>query len=355
MEPGNPAIRVAIIGLGVISVAPAAPASAPHLGHAFARSHAAALANIPGVSLVAGCDLLESARASFEDEWRSVWPDLRMYNSSDEMLDTNEIDLLIIATPDHVHEKPLLDAIGREIPMVMIEKPLATSLASADKMISAVEAGSSTVAVDITRHWYPTYQAALGEIEAGAIGEVKHINVNFGGPRAMLWRNHTHMLDMMNQFARSNPVTAYAELEPGMENYGLEYRGQGGSNPDLEPGLEAMFSWENGVRGHLLGMKDTWANMHVEVVGSEGRITVNDNSGHISSTGERGVVTRQIVPQFTVVGIEAALRDLISSHANGTEPACTVYDARKPVAMIDGVLRSQAEGNRRVEIALPSR
>lgn len=347
--------RVAIIGLGVISAIPAAAASAPWLGTAFARSHAAALANIPHATLVAGCDLSEIARDSFVDQWKAIWPDLHLYDDSDEMLAAEEIDLLIIATPDHVHEEPLLAALTRQIPMILIEKPMAVSIESADRMITAVEASSSTCAVDITRHWYPTYQAALREVGAGAIGEVKHVNVNFGGPRAMLWRNHTHMLDMLNQFARSNPVTAYAELEPGMEDYGIEYRGGGGRNPDDEPGFEAVFTWENGVRGHLLGMKDTWANMHVEVVGTDGRITVNDQAATLTSRGDRGIVSRQIDPQFTVVGIEAAIRDLISSHAKGTDPACTVHDARKPVVMIDGILRSQAEGNLRVDIALPTR
>lgn len=334
---------------------PAGPASASVLGTDMARSHAAALANIPETQLVACCDHSETARTSFLEHWQRLWPKVRTYGDCEEMLNSESIDMLIIAITDNVHEHPFVSAIQHNVPMVFCEKPLATSIESADRMIAAIRTSDSTCAVNITRRWYPTYNQVLAELDAGVIGELKHINLNFGGPRAMLWRNHTHMLDLLNLFARSHPVTVYAELEAGFEDYGTDYRGDGGRSPELEPGFEAMFTWENDVRGHLLGMKDTWPNLHVELVGTEGSITVNDQFASVTSPSERNTTTRQLAPRYTVAGIEAAIRDLKNSHAKGIDPACSVYEARKSVVMIDGILRSQAEGNRRVEIALPGR
>jgi len=46
--------RTALIGLSWIATDPAAPASHPSLGTSIPYSHAAALANIPGIDVVAG-------------------------------------------------------------------------------------------------------------------------------------------------------------------------------------------------------------------------------------------------------------------------------------------------------------
>lgn len=352
MDPIRP-ISAAIVGLSPIAAAPAGPASSPLLGTAMARSHAASLARIPEVTSVAACDLSEEARDAFSENWTSRWPGLKLFSDFDQMLQERRPDFLVIAIPDTLHETAILKALEHNVPMIMLEKPMAVDVSSAERILAAVEASNTTVAVNTTRRWYPTYVAAQQEIEAGGIGELRHVKVHFSGPRAMLWRNHTHMLDLLAYFAKSDPITAYAELETGFEDYGIEYRGDGGRSPDLEPGLEAMFSWANGVRGHIYGMKNSWPVIHLELTGTTGRILVNDTLATLTNASESGVVSRPLAPNFTVQGIEAVHRDIIASHAIGTQPEGNLREAIRTVRMIDAALRSQAEGNRRVEIPLP--
>jgi hypothetical protein len=51
-----------------------------------------------------------------------------------------------------------------------------------------------------------------------------------------------------------------------------------------------------------------------------------------------------------MVGMEAAVVDLIRSFENGTEPQSPPREARKAVTIIEGILESQASGNSRVDI-----
>ena len=346
-------ISSAIVGLSPISSAPAGLATSPLLGTAMARSHAASLARIPQVTDMSACDLSSEARDSFADNWSSRWPDLTLFNDFDRMLEEQKPDFLVIAIPDTLHEMGLMKALEHNVPMIMLEKPMAVDVPSAERILAAVEASNSTVSVNVTRRWYPTYVAAQQEIEAGTIGDLRHVKVHFSGARSMLWRNLTHMLDLLTHFAKSDPVSAYAELEPGMEDYGTAYRGDGGRSPEMEPGMEAMFGWANGVRGHIYGMKDSWPVIHLELTGTTGRIVVNDTLATVIYASESGVVSRPLAPTFTVQGIEAVHRDIITSHVSGTQPEGNLREAIKSVRMIDGALRSQAEGNRRVHIPLP--
>lgn len=114
-----------------------------------------------------------------------------------------------------------------------------------------------------------------------------------------------------------------------------------------------MFSWTNGVRGHIYGMKNSWPVIHLVLTGTTGRILVNDTLATLTNASESGVVSRPLAPNFTVQGIEAVHRDIIASHAIGTQPEGNLREAIRTVRMIDAALRSQAEGNRRVEIPLP--
>ena len=194
----------------------------------------------------------------------------------------------------------------------------------------------------------PSYVAARAAIRNGAIGTLSQVNVQHGGPRAMLWRNHSHTLDLVNYFAEGNPVWAFAELEPGFENYGTEYKGDGGRSPELEPGLNAYIAYDNGVRGFLTGMKRTAPQLRADLVGSTGRIIVTDQSATLIEQTERGLSTTPIVPSGTRAGMQAAIEDLIDALETGKTPQNPPREARKTVALIEAVLESQAAGNARI-------
>ena len=76
------------------------------------------------------------------------------------------------------------------------------------------------VNVNHTRRWNPTWVAAREVLREGRIGDLVTIIGKIGGERAMLWRNDSHLIDIMNYFAEANPIWVVGELEPAHANYG---------------------------------------------------------------------------------------------------------------------------------------
>src|SRR5699024_7768679 len=95
--------RVGIVGLSWITSEPARPGTAEVLGVAPPHSHLSALAAIPSVRVVAGCDCVRDALDRFVDNWDATWPGLAPYDDYREMIDSKNLDSLCVATPDHLH------------------------------------------------------------------------------------------------------------------------------------------------------------------------------------------------------------------------------------------------------------
>jgi predicted dehydrogenase len=342
--------RVGIVGLSWITSEPANPGSHPVLGDAAPHSHLSALAAIPSATVVAGCDIVPEARNLFLQRWQEMWPGVKTYDDYAEMIRQERLDLICVATPDDRHGDVVRMAADAGVRAIFCEKPMSTHLADVDSMIEAIERNEAVATVNHTRRWMPSYVAAREKVRSGAIGDLVTIVVNFGGERAMLWRNQSHFLDLICYFAESDPAWVIAELEPGYENYGTAYRGDGGRNPDLEPSLNAYIVFRNGVRAFLGGMKHSTPQITVDLRGSTARIAVDDQAATLIKASDDGQTTVPIVPKGRTQGIQAALVDLITALETGREPQCPPREARKTVALIEGILASQAAGNARIEI-----
>ena len=88
--------RTAIIGLSWIATDPPGPASDPVLGTSIPYSHAAALAAIPNIDVVAGCDIVPGLRDQFMERWGHRWPQAKTYHDYAEMLATEKPELVTI-------------------------------------------------------------------------------------------------------------------------------------------------------------------------------------------------------------------------------------------------------------------
>jgi len=195
------------------------------------------------------------------------------------------------------------------------------------------------------------------------IGDLVQVLIESGGPRAMLWRIHTHAIDLLTYFADAEPDWVFADLEPGMENYGTAYRGDGGRDASKEPGVNAYITYRNGVRGLLTGWKRIPQDMVVHVVGRDARIELDVEGMRVIRTPvsdsrmpspELGKpYTVPVVPQYSVAGMSAALRELIGAMWTGSPLVSSGETARRTVAITDAILRSAAQGNVRVAVTPP--
>jgi predicted dehydrogenase len=350
--------RAAVIGLSWIGADPPGPASDQALGTAVPESHVAAMADIPAIELVAGCDIAEGSRARFLETWRERWPGIRAYADYRELLERERPELVSVVTPDHLHPPVVLAALETGARMVLCEKPLAITLDEADTMIEAATRAGVTIVVEYTRRWMPEYVEARRLVRSGAIGPLSQILIHSGGPRAMLWRNHTHVLDLLGYFADSEPEWAWADFEAGFEGYGTAYKGDGGNDPATEPSGNYCVSYRNGVRAIVSGRKSTLGQLVVHLFGPDGQLTIDLQGLRLITSYSEDPRTKPAVariqpisPAWTVSGVRAALLDVIACEETGRQPASTAATARQAMAITDALLASQARG--RVPVPVP--
>ncbi|HWV36118.1 MAG TPA: Gfo/Idh/MocA family oxidoreductase, partial [Thermomicrobiales bacterium] len=166
------------------------------------------------------------------------------------------------------------------------------------------------------------------------------------GERAMLYRNGTHILDLICYYAGAAPSRVFARLEPGYDDF-TSYRGDGGHDPASEPGASAYIEFENGVRGFYNGTKGKIGLTEWDILGTAGRIRINPSTAELwtldAETGE--LVLRPFPATLLMTGaIQAAYEELFDVLANGGHTRSTPRDARQTLSVIDAILRSNHAG-----------
>lgn len=353
------AVRAGIIGLSWIGADPPGPASSALLGTATPYSHASAMAAVDQIEVVAVCDVRTEARDRFLETWGDTWPEIHTFGDVDEMLGSTELDLVSVVTPDHLHATMIDKCLDADVPMIFTEKPFTTSLAAADRLLERIVDTGATVAVNHTWRWRPEIAEAKAYVSSGDAGTLSQITIEAGGPRAMLFRNLSHFLDLALHITGANPEWVLAELEPGHEGYGLEYTGDGGTDPSKDPGAWAIIGFPAGVRAYVSGWKASTADVSIQIQCYDARIAIdsmgarvveNPRTGDGTPASVGGPIIRPLKPRHTVSGMQAGLLDLLDARARGTEPSSSAHSARATVAVIDAILRSNHSGER-VEVS----
>jgi predicted dehydrogenase len=325
------------------------------------HSHAAGYAVTPNTQVVGVCDLVPSLCQAFRARWTSTWGEITAYADYRRLLEQERLDLLSVATSDHCHADIVVDAVQSGVRGILCEKPMATSLADADRMIAAVERAGVPMVVNHTRRWRPGYHQAREVIRSGEIGALSRIVAYLGGPRAMLFRNGTHLIDIVNFFAESDPQWVLAELDPGHEGYGPVYAGDGGRDPSTDPGATACIRYRNGIVAFCSISKRTAVPFEIELLCEQGRIRLGPGLAEIESSvaGSLSVVRRLPCPQVVRSDTAAAIAELVSLvEKGGGEPhpphegQCPPREARKAIEIILAILASQDRGNVRVDLYL---
>ena len=357
---GNSPYRVGIVGATWIAVRPIVSPPAPFrndIGNAIGGvSHAATLSMLTNTELVAVCDLVPGLLEDFKAAWADDLPDVNTYTDYREMLAREDLDILAVATSDNRHTDIVVDGANAGVKGVLCEKPLATSLEDADRMIEACRERGIPLHVDHNRRWSPLIHRVRDELRAGAIGPLGSVIVSHGGPRAMLFRSGTHMIDAVCFLVESEPAQIFGVLEEGFEDWD-RYRGDGGRLPENDPSASGMILFKNGVRVLYDGSKKTiLASDSILLRGPKGEIRFNlDARGTavVSTYDEdtRVPMTRPLHPaHYQIQGLPATYAELIDVIENGGAAVSTAVEARKTLQIMLGFLKSQQEGNRLVDV-----
>lgn len=348
--------RAAIIGLTGIAAGPGVPAPHTALGWRMPQNHAAAYALAPRTEIVAVCDIVPSMLEKFKQTWRDVWPNVKTYTDYREMLRHERLDMLSICTPDHLHADMVVAACEAGVKGILCEKPIATTLKDADRMIEAVERHGVQMSIDHTRRWQPEYHEARQMVREGKIGQLTRLVVTMNGERAMLFRNGTHMIDMLVFFAESEPDWVIGMVDEPFKDYGPRYTGDGGHNPRTDPGALALIGFKNGVRAVYQGSQDTVAYSSLDIIGTTGRVHIGmqDHQMSVALRGPDGpydLVYRELPRSHpSRAGLLAVVEEMVDLIEKGGETVSPPREARWTLSILLGILQSAAQGGARVEM-----
>jgi predicted dehydrogenase len=164
-------LRTAIIGAGAITQV----------------AHLPVLRKLKGVELCAVCDTDLPKARSIADRFgiKDAFDDI------EEVLRYEELDAIVICTPNHLHEAHVLAALSAGL-HVLVEKPLAVNTASAQRILRAAEKKDRVVMVGMNHRYRADVQLVRSFVQTGELGEVESVRGSwhvFRPSRAMLgWR-----------------------------------------------------------------------------------------------------------------------------------------------------------------------
>ena len=143
--------------------------------------------NLEGVSVVAGCDVYGRKRTRFEnqvnefnaEQRKSI--EVKTYERSADLLAREEIDAVVIATPDHWHALHAIEACkaGKD---VYLEKPMTFTIKEGQALVQTVRATNRILGLGSQQRSDPNFQHAVNLVQSGALGTIEKISAFIGAP-----------------------------------------------------------------------------------------------------------------------------------------------------------------------------
>ncbi|MGI6671714.1 MAG: Gfo/Idh/MocA family protein [Christensenellales bacterium] len=143
--------------------------------------HAAAIARLPQAYLAGMVDTnIAYAQAAAQRHGT------RVYHTLEELLADKAVDIVSLCTPSGLHAQQALQALhaGKH---VVVEKPLALTLADADAVIEAAQRNGRQVCVISQLRYAPTVQAVRRALAAGQLGRVVSVQLTMN-----YWRDEEY-------------------------------------------------------------------------------------------------------------------------------------------------------------------
>ncbi|MCP1383480.1 Gfo/Idh/MocA family protein [Runella salmonicolor] len=157
--------------------------------------------NQPNVECAAICDIDTNIGNKRADEvMRKQGKRPQLYGDFRKLLENKDIDAVIIATPDHWHCLPMVEACraGKD---VYVEKPLANSIGECNVMVKAARRYNRVVQVGQQQRSGEHWQSAMQFIHSGGIGTLRKVHS---------WANFNYAIG--SRIVPDEPVPAHIDF-----------------------------------------------------------------------------------------------------------------------------------------------
>lgn len=355
-------LGVALVGLGMI-----------------ASTHAEALSAIAGARLVGAFDAIPESVRTFASRHG-----VRPYASLDEALDDPDVDIISVCTPHPTHARIAIQAAGRGR-HVLVEKPMAPTLADCDAMLAAADRGGVQIGVVSQRRWYEPVLRVHDAIQRGGIDDPILATVTLLGwrdeayYRMASWRGTwsgegggvmvnqaSHHLDLLlwlmgpveevfGYWANLNhPYIEVEDTAVAVLRFASGALGQILVSNSQRPGLYGRIH-VHGRNGSSVGVQTETGSSFVAGVTSRVEPAFNDvwtipgESGLLDQWQQEDRARAEAVDPMTHYH-RLQIADFVDAIANGRQPLVTGEDGRNAVELFTAVYESQRS---RAPIRLP--
>ena len=320
-----------------------------------APRHAQSLADLPGARLVAVADVRERRANRFAVEYCAD-----PYTDYRDLLARPDVDVVNVCTPSGLHAQVTLDAIaaGKH---VIVEKPIALSLAAADRMIAAAERAGVKLCVVLQNRYNPPMQDLKRVVGAGRLGKLllgaatvrwyrpqEYYEDEWHGTLAMdggaLMNQSIHHVDAL-QWLMGRPESVFC------------YSATLAHRMEAEDAGVAVIRFVGGALGVVEGSTITYPeNLEgsVAVFGEHGSCKVGGAAlnrkvfwkiaGELEH--EKELLTREQVDPTSVYGAshQAVIADMIEAVRGDRAPQTDGREAKKSLALVLAMYESAATG-----------
>lgn len=202
----------------------------------------------------------------------TVWQDI---------LASHRPDVLFVATPDHVHTQPILDALDAGCD-VMTEKPLCLTTEEADQILDKAKQAQRIVAVDMHKRFDPFVREMMANA-TDRYGTINRVRAVLEEPLEVstdifAWAEHSnpfayvgcHWLDVVHHYLQVKPRTVFATGQKNLlrhwDRHHTEVARRRGVDPSSFRRQHAINTWDsvdvavtynNGMRGDY---NNNWIN-----------------------------------------------------------------------------------------------
>jgi len=278
--------------------------------------------------------------------------------SEAELLKRADVDVVCLATPSGQHAEQAIAA-AKADKHVLVEKPLALSLADADAMIAACDAAGVRLGVLLQRRTEPLFRQVYDAIRAGDLGEITMASVcmPYHRPQAyydqaawrgtweqdgggVLMNQGIHFVDLLLWLMGADPVQITARAATLQRQI------------EVEDTVVATLEFSNGALATLSATSTAppGFRQRVELYGTDGAIQLEGDdvvrwesargTGPGASTAEPAAASPSAFPTVgsqSPVAHAELIRDFVEALRDGRPPAVDGREGRRSVAAVLGI------------------
>lgn len=299
-------------------------------------SHCAAYHNNPQTTLIGGYSPELEHRVAFNQ-----CTNVPTYSTLDSMLNALKPDIVSICSPTQFHASQLETCLKQAVPMVWLEKPMASNSHDSNKLCDRYlcqTAPQSKVLVNYQRRYTQSYTQLKNAIADNKYGNVINIEVRYSKG---LLTNGSHMLDLLFFFF-GEPDVEIIWKDSSCSDDVISKKS------DTNPSFVLLMA--NKYKVFCIGSDAPYHNNDIVVTFDKARLSII-HGGMTIITEEKeehelfkGFYRLKEIPENPITdngfdfSFDKALADLIASHQEGRQPLSNPVTASASINLIDRIL-----------------